>query len=108
MVYIYLVFYQEETWEGSVYSEHGCLQCPLNKKCIEVYHNDRTAANHAAQEYFTETLGLSSDEDNVGDNQDDCSDGVLAYFFWDASKHDNIDKHTLSKRVYVEKHQMKI
>ncbi len=107
MVAIYLVFYQEETWEGSIYSEHG-LEYPLNKECIGVYQNDQNAANHAAQEYFTETLGLSSDEDNVGDDQDDCSDGVPASFFWDASQHDGIDKFTLSKRVYVEKHQMKI
>ena len=101
--YIYLVFYEEEAWEGSVYAEYG-LQCPLNKKCVGVYHN-QTAANHCAQVYFTDTLGLASDNDNVVDIGDNCSDGVLAYFFWDASQHDNIDKHTLSKRVYVEKHQ---
>ena len=45
--YIYLVFYEEDAWEGSVYAEYG-LQCPLNKKCIGVYHN-QTAANHCTQ-----------------------------------------------------------
>uniref|UniRef100_A0A7S3QJK5 Uncharacterized protein n=1 Tax=Chaetoceros debilis TaxID=122233 RepID=A0A7S3QJK5_9STRA len=110
MVYVYIVFHQQETWHGSVYSGDGRhYDDPenLNKKCIGVYNNDRDA-NYAALEHIMETLGLYPDEDeNTPDDIDDYSDDVLADFFWDAMKHDGGDTFTLSERVYVEKQRVK-
>eukprot|EP01083_Nonionella_stella_P033766 92399_1 len=111
MVNIYLVFYQEEAWHGSVYSGDGRYYDDpnnLNKECIGVYR-DNVTANHAALEYVHDTFDDDPDEENVCDHDeidDRSGDGVLANFFWDAVQH-GVDSFTLSKRVYVEKHRLK-
>eukprot|EP01083_Nonionella_stella_P029355 80828_1 len=106
MVYVYIVFHQQEAWHGSVYSGDGRYYDDpenLNKKCVGVYHDDQ-AANEAALEYWTETLCCPHDD--ATDDIDDYSDVQLADFFWDAVQHGG-DTFTLSERVYVEKQRVK-
>lgn len=98
--YVYLVFYQEETFHGSVHSGDQYTPDPdnLNKRCIGVYRSAEDA-NEAASEYWELNCGVETDDDNMADDDD------LLNLFWDGMM--GGDVNTLSKRVHVEKQKLK-
>eukprot|EP00548_Thalassiothrix_antarctica_P002257 CAMPEP_0194138398 /NCGR_PEP_ID=MMETSP0152-20130528/8190_1 /TAXON_ID=1049557 /ORGANISM="Thalassiothrix antarctica, Strain L6-D1" /LENGTH=126 /DNA_ID=CAMNT_0038835833 /DNA_START=77 /DNA_END=457 /DNA_ORIENTATION=- len=98
---VYIVFFQAETWHGSVFSgnEHHSSPENLNKECIGVYRSIR-AANTAARNHWENEgwAGYDDDEDVLDE------DG-LVNILWDGSAAGK-DISTLSKRVYVEEHKL--
>eukprot|EP00594_Rhizosolenia_setigera_P015906 CAMPEP_0178974472 /NCGR_PEP_ID=MMETSP0789-20121207/22495_1 /TAXON_ID=3005 /ORGANISM="Rhizosolenia setigera, Strain CCMP 1694" /LENGTH=119 /DNA_ID=CAMNT_0020662849 /DNA_START=11 /DNA_END=370 /DNA_ORIENTATION=+ len=84
--YVYLVFYQEETYHGSVHSGDRYTDDPenLNKRCIGVYRSAEDA-NEAAYDYWKHDCGVETDDDNMADDDD------LVNLFWDGSESGDVN-----------------